>query len=87
MGNVYHGSKIRGIKRLEPRESTHGVYVYATTEKVLALVFSGRCGDNLDADIILPNSMGVDTIFYNRKGIVQNKYREVRNIEDLKDIL
>ena len=43
MGIVYHGSKEHGIKRLEPRKSTHGVYVYATPEKVLALNFSGRC--------------------------------------------
>lgn len=44
---VYHGSKEHGIKRMEPRKSTHGVYVYATPEKVLALHFSGRCGDDL----------------------------------------
>ena len=48
---VYHGSKEHGIKRLEPRKSTHGVYVYATPEKVLALNFSGRCGDDLTYDI------------------------------------
>ena len=30
MGIVYHGSKEHGIKRVEPRKSTHGVYVYAT---------------------------------------------------------
>ena len=51
MGIVYHGSKKHGIKRLEPRKSTHGVYVYATPEKVLALNFSGRCGDDLTYDI------------------------------------
>lgn len=51
MGIVYHGSKEHGIKRLEPRKSTHGVYVYATPEKVLALNFSGRCGDDLTYDI------------------------------------
>ena len=48
---VYHGSKEHGIKRLEPRKSTHGVYVYATPEKALALVFSGRCSDDLTYDI------------------------------------
>lgn len=47
MGIVYHGSKEHGLKRLEPRKSTHGIYVYATPEKVLALHFSGRCGDDL----------------------------------------
>ena len=51
MGIVYHGSREHGIKRLEPRKSTHGVYLYATPEKVLALVFSGRCGDDLTYDI------------------------------------
>ena len=47
MGFLYHGSKEHGLKRLEPRESTHGVYVYATYDKVLALNFSSRCGDDL----------------------------------------
>lgn len=51
MGLVYHGSKEQGLTRLEPRESTHGIYVYATPEKVLALHFSGRCGDDLTYDI------------------------------------
>lgn len=51
MGIVYHRSKKHGIKRLEPRKSTHGVYVYATPKKVLALNFSGRCGDDLTYDI------------------------------------
>ena len=51
MGIIYHGSSIKGLKRLEPRKSTHGLYVYATTDKVLALVFSGRCGDDLTYDL------------------------------------
>lgn len=51
MGIVYHGSCIKGMKRLEPRKSTHGTYVYATPEKALALVFSARCGDDLTYDI------------------------------------
>lgn len=51
MGLVYHGSKEHGLKRLEPHKSTHGVFVYATPEKVLALHFSGRCGDDLVYDI------------------------------------
>ena len=32
-------------------KSTHGTYVYATPEKVLALHFSKRCGDDLVYDI------------------------------------
>lgn len=36
----------RGITRLEPHKSTHGNYVYATPYKELAIIFSGRCGDD-----------------------------------------
>lgn len=46
MGHVYHGSSTHGIKRLEPKKSTHGTYVYATEHKPLAVHFSGRCGDD-----------------------------------------
>ena len=48
---LYHGSREHGIRRLEPKKSTHGVYVYATPKKILALIFSGRCGDDLTCDI------------------------------------
>ncbi len=51
MGIVYHGSKSHGIKQLLPMKSTHGVYVYATPDKALAVHFSGRCGDDLTYDI------------------------------------
>ena len=51
MDVVYHGSKEQGLTRLEPRESTHGKYLYATPDFVLALHFSGRCGDDLTYDI------------------------------------
>ena len=47
MGEVYHGSSQSGITRLEPKKSTHGTYVYATPYKELAILFSGRCGDDL----------------------------------------
>lgn len=51
MGFVYHGSKEHNLKRIEPRRSTHGEYVYATPDKVLAIHFSGRCGDDLTYSI------------------------------------
>jgi len=47
MGIVYHGSHIHSIKKLEPRKSTHGTYVYATGSREMAILFSNRCGDNL----------------------------------------
>ena len=44
-------------------------------------------GDSIEYDIEVPSSMGMDVIFYNRKGIKQDKYKEVLKIEDLKNIL
>lgn len=47
MGILYHGSSTGDLKRLEPRKSTHGNYVYATDKKIFAIHFSKRCGDDL----------------------------------------
>ncbi len=46
MGKLYHGSSEKKMTRLEPHPSTHGNYVYATPYKELAIIFSGRCGDD-----------------------------------------
>ncbi len=46
MKELYHGSQEKGITKLEPHKSTHGNYVYATPYKELAIIFSGRCGDD-----------------------------------------
>ena len=51
MDYVYHGSHEQNLKKISPRKSTHGTYVYATTELVLAVHFSKRCGDDLTYDI------------------------------------
>lgn len=39
--------------------------------------------DNLE----IPDQMGIDTIFFNRKCIKQCKFKEVSKIEELKEIL
>ena len=44
---VYHGSSTQNLKRLEPRESTHGKYLYAAKERAIALIYGKRCGDDL----------------------------------------
>ena len=41
-------------------------------------------GDSIELDIEVPYSMGITTIFYNRKNIKQNKYKEIFKIEELK---
>ena len=47
MEYVYHGSKIHGLKELTPHESTHGNYVYATPNKVVAILMSKCCGSDI----------------------------------------
>ena len=44
-------------------------------------------GDSIELDIEVPYSMGIATIFYNRKNIKQDKYEEIFKIEELKKIL
>ena len=44
-------------------------------------------GDTIGTDIEPADSIGIKTIFYNRKGIVQDKYTEIKDIEELLNIL
>ena len=44
---VYHGSSTSGLKIIYPHESTHGNYVYATTDIIVATLFCKRCGDDV----------------------------------------
>ena len=55
MGELYHGSKERGLTRLEPHNSTHGNYLYATRYKELAVIFSARCGDDCTYELYREN--------------------------------
>lgn len=49
---VYHGTSIGGIKVLKPNVSTHlKPYVYATTNKVIALLFMSHSNGDLDTVI------------------------------------
>lgn len=47
MEYVYHGSSTNGLKVIYPHESTHGSYVYGTTDLVVATLFCKRCGDDV----------------------------------------
>lgn len=43
---LYHGSKISGLKTIEPNKSTHGnSWVYATKDPVIASLFISECDD------------------------------------------
>lgn len=80
MEKLYHGSSKEGIKRLEPMKSTHGTYVYATPDKELSIIFSGRCGDDLTYTLYKENEndpwiiveripKAFDTMFSNESSI------------------
>lgn len=47
MQTLYHGSRQSDLTKLLPHQSTHGNFVYATKNKELAIIFSGRYGDDL----------------------------------------
>lgn len=44
---VYHGSSNSSLKVLNTHKSTHGNYLYATKNKIIAMHFGKRCGDDL----------------------------------------
>lgn len=77
---VYHGSKEHGLKHIEPRKSTHGKFVYATPEKVLALVFSKRCGDDLTYEIGRTDKNGPWELVENIPGAFEKMYSNTSSI-------
>lgn len=92
MGYLYHGSSESKIKRLEPRQSTHGNYVYATPYKELAIIFSGRAGDDMTYSLFRNSSdepwqlvervpMGFEVMFNNGSSIYTLSDASFKNIK------
>lgn len=77
-------SKVFGWDILPVKPSEKGLKEIIENNKMEDYIF---IGDNIDMDIKLPDSIGMETIFYNRKNINQTEYNEVKNIEELKNIL
>ncbi len=44
-------------------------------------------GDSINIDLELPKRIGMNTILYNASKINQNNYKEINDIEELKDLL
>lgn len=91
MGELYHGSKERGLTRLEPHNSTHGNYLYATRYKELAVIFSARCGDDCTYELYRENENepwmlveripeGFNTMFSNSSSIYTVDDRSFKDI-------
>lgn len=91
MEYLYHGSKMSGLKVLEPRESTHGTFVYATPYRELAIHFSKRCGSDLVYSIGTFNNSDIWEIVENIPGAFKKMYNTSASIytvssESFKDI-
>ena len=77
-------TKIYGCETINIKPSIVGIKKVIENNNIKDYIF---VGDNIEIDLEVPNNMGMDTIFFNRKGIKQDKYKEVSNILDLMKIL
>ena len=77
-------TKVYGWDILPKKPSKEGLSEIIKNDDIENYIF---IGDSIELDIEVPYSMGITTIFYNRKNIKQNKYREIFKIEELKKIL
>lgn len=77
-------SKIYGWDDLEIKPSKKAIDKIIKDDNISEYLF---IGDNILYDLEIPNNMGMSTIFYNRKAQKQDRYKEVFNLETLKEIL
>ena len=77
-------TKVYGWDILPKKPSKEGLSEIIKNDNIENYIF---IGDNIELDIVVPYSMGITTIFYNRKNIKQDKYKEIFKIEELKNIL
>ena len=77
-------TKVYGWDILPKKPSKEGLSEIIKNDDIENYIF---IGDSIELDLEVPYSMGIATIFYNRKNIQQNKYKEIFKIEELKNIL
>ena len=77
-------TKVYGWDILPKKPSKEGLSEIIKNDDIENYIF---IGDSIELDIEVPYSMGITTIFYNKKNIKQNKYKEIFKIEELKKIL
>lgn len=77
-------TKVYGWDILPKKPSKEGLSEIIKNDDIENYFF---IGDSIELDIEVPYSMGITTIFYNRKNIKQDKYKEIFKIEELKKIL
>lgn len=77
-------TKVYGWDILPKKPSKEGLSEIIKNDDIENYIF---IGDSIELDLEVPYSIGIATIFYNRKNIKQNKYKEIFKIEELKNIL
>ena len=77
-------TKVYGWDILPKKPSKEGLSEIIKNDDIENYIF---IGDSIELDLEVPYSIGIATIFYNRKNIKQNKYKEIFKIEELKKIL
>lgn len=77
-------SRCYGWDILPLKPSKEGIKKIVGDDDINEYVF---IGDSIKFDLEIPDSMGMNTIFYNRKNIKQEKYKEMFDIKELKKFL
>ena len=77
-------TKIYGDDTLPIKPSKRGLEKLIGDDNIEDFVL---IGDDISIDLEMPQRIGMDTIFYNRKNIEQDKYREIHDIEELIELL
>ena len=76
-------TKIYGDDTLPIKPSKRGLEKLIGDDNIEDFVF---IGDDISIDLEMPQSIGMDTIFYNRKNIEQNEFNEILSLEKLKEL-
>ena len=77
-------SEIYGWDIIPAKPSKTGIEIIVNSENTKDFIL---IGDSIEVDLEMPDSMGIETILYNSKNIKQNKYKEIKDIMELKNIL
>lgn len=75
---VYHASRRQGLREIRPRRSTHGRWVYATTDPVMAACFLGNLGGDFTCAVGRDPESGKPFICERFSGAFRLRYRGVR---------
>ena len=75
---VYHASRKQGLRMIRPRRSTHGRWVYATKDPVVAACFLGNLGGDFTCTIGRDPLTGKPFICERLQGAFELRYRGMK---------